>query len=319
MKKSVKMVLLIVTVATLIFPPTTEAACLSLGTDLFPDDSNQSVLFLQNYLVERGYLTATPNGHFGPATKAAVKAFQKTNGISQTGNVGPLTRNAISTNSCSSASAVNSVPSPSPTPTPTPMAPRNPITFPTTGDTLTTGKVYTITWNTPVPYVYDIVAEKSDGSSGGYIRHSASGGSSFSWRAGSVFSAATQSDITMATGTYRVRIVPASGLTTDNDPISGWFTLDAVPLSVSTVAPTAISADDFSSVVIVGSGFDRNTLVSIDSAYGQIMNTTYVAPDGKVLIFTVPTSVSRGSHSLYVSNRTPLATWQNAGTITVTK
>src|SRR4051812_3973898 len=66
--------------------------CLSLGTDLYPGDKNESVRFLQNFLVSRGYLAAVPNGVYGPATTAAVRALQKANNISTTGNVGPSTR-----------------------------------------------------------------------------------------------------------------------------------------------------------------------------------------------------------------------------------
>src|SRR3954468_21255743 len=76
------------------------ASCLSLGTDLFPGNKNESVRFLQKFLVERGYLTAAPNGVYGPATTAAVRAFQKANNITATGNVGPMTRNVIATKGC---------------------------------------------------------------------------------------------------------------------------------------------------------------------------------------------------------------------------
>lgn len=50
------------------------------------------VLRLQKILAQQGFLTATPNGHFGPATTAAVKKFQKAQGLSQLGTVGPATR-----------------------------------------------------------------------------------------------------------------------------------------------------------------------------------------------------------------------------------
>ncbi|MFZ2555532.1 MAG: peptidoglycan-binding protein, partial [Minisyncoccia bacterium] len=50
------------------------------------------VLELQKVLAAKGFLTATPNGNFGPATLAAVKAFQAVNGLEQIGTVGPKTR-----------------------------------------------------------------------------------------------------------------------------------------------------------------------------------------------------------------------------------
>ena len=55
---------------------------------------------LQAYLKDAGYLAATPNGNFGPATLAAVKAFQLANGVSATGFVGPATRAMIKLKSC---------------------------------------------------------------------------------------------------------------------------------------------------------------------------------------------------------------------------
>lgn len=59
------------------------------------NSSGADVLVLQKYLVAQGFLTATPNGHYGPATVAAVKKLQKANGIKQLGNVGPSTRNFL--------------------------------------------------------------------------------------------------------------------------------------------------------------------------------------------------------------------------------
>jgi peptidoglycan hydrolase-like protein with peptidoglycan-binding domain len=58
------------------------------------------VTVLQNFLNRAGYLSATPNGHFGPATMTAVRAFQANNYISATGTVGPMTRNAINERMC---------------------------------------------------------------------------------------------------------------------------------------------------------------------------------------------------------------------------
>jgi peptidoglycan hydrolase-like protein with peptidoglycan-binding domain len=57
--------------------------------------SGTEVLELQKRLKSEGYLTATPNGNYGPATVAAVKAYQKAKGLSQLGTVGPGTRAAL--------------------------------------------------------------------------------------------------------------------------------------------------------------------------------------------------------------------------------
>lgn len=50
------------------------------------------ILELQKALAAKGFLIATPNGNFGPATLAAVKAYQAANGLEQVGTVGPKTR-----------------------------------------------------------------------------------------------------------------------------------------------------------------------------------------------------------------------------------
>jgi spore germination protein YaaH len=62
--------------------------------------SGTDVKALQTQLSAKGYLTATPNGHFGPATLAAVKKFQCAQSIvcsgSSYGIAGPKTQAALS-------------------------------------------------------------------------------------------------------------------------------------------------------------------------------------------------------------------------------
>ena len=54
------------------------------------------VKILQEFLVSQGLVTAdNVTGVFGPATESAVKAFQKSRGIEETGMIGPETRAAI--------------------------------------------------------------------------------------------------------------------------------------------------------------------------------------------------------------------------------
>jgi peptidoglycan hydrolase-like protein with peptidoglycan-binding domain len=53
------------------------------------------VLRLQNILAKLGYLAATPNGNYGPATIEAVIKFQQAKGLAQLGVVGPATRAAL--------------------------------------------------------------------------------------------------------------------------------------------------------------------------------------------------------------------------------
>ena len=96
-----------------------QATCMNLPNDLFlgqnDSGSSGSILTLQNYLNSLGYLVATPNGHFGPATLLAVKAYQTANGISATGYVGPLTRALIDEKTCAGVTPSNTtVVNPSP-------------------------------------------------------------------------------------------------------------------------------------------------------------------------------------------------------------
>ena len=58
-------------------------------------DDGADVLKLQQFLVQQGFLSATPNGHYGSATVAAIKKFQKSHGVNQTGNVGTVTKGLL--------------------------------------------------------------------------------------------------------------------------------------------------------------------------------------------------------------------------------
>lgn len=69
---------------------------LSVGSE------NEEVYLLQEALSQNGYLIATPNGYFGPATRQAVVQFQRDNGLYTTGVVGEATRDAINNQLCSS-------------------------------------------------------------------------------------------------------------------------------------------------------------------------------------------------------------------------
>jgi lipoprotein-anchoring transpeptidase ErfK/SrfK len=53
------------------------------------------VLALQQRLVDLGYWLGTPDGVYGTATRHAVTAFQKTNGLSRDGVAGPVTLAAL--------------------------------------------------------------------------------------------------------------------------------------------------------------------------------------------------------------------------------
>ena len=57
--------------------------------------TGSDVLELQQYLYDLGYLEATPNGKFGPATDAALKKYQTENGLYADGIAGWGTMEAL--------------------------------------------------------------------------------------------------------------------------------------------------------------------------------------------------------------------------------
>lgn len=86
--------------ANVVYPryvsPATAASASAITKTLSRGLKNDAqVRFLQTFLVSKGFLTATPDGNFGPMTEAAVKKFQTANGVSPLGIVGPQTRALI--------------------------------------------------------------------------------------------------------------------------------------------------------------------------------------------------------------------------------
>jgi peptidoglycan hydrolase-like protein with peptidoglycan-binding domain len=81
---------------------------LSLGSK--DSKTGGDVTNLQVYLSQTGYLDVDPTGYFGNATKKAVQAFQRANGIAPQGNVGPYTRAKIKELSCNGPVAQQPVP-----------------------------------------------------------------------------------------------------------------------------------------------------------------------------------------------------------------
>ncbi len=67
----------------------------SIDTNLKYGMKGQAVIELQEFLIDKGFLTGTATGNFYTLTLKAVKRYQKENKISQTGYVGLDTRNLI--------------------------------------------------------------------------------------------------------------------------------------------------------------------------------------------------------------------------------
>ena len=93
---------------------------------------SDAVRAVQKRLKELGYYNGSADGDFGPATEAAVKAFQKANGLSADGKVGKQTlakmnaKTAISSKGTSSAGASKPTNTPKKTAKPTPKKTNTP-------------------------------------------------------------------------------------------------------------------------------------------------------------------------------------------------
>lgn len=154
MKRNILVVLFICSLG--VVSAQTSPSCVDLKTNLSRGAESNNVLILQNFLYAKGFLKATPNGYFGPGTFAGVKAFQKSVGLSQVGNTGPMTRAAIQKISCAASSleVKQSVPNVSTTTTPViqvPVATTSPIT------------VVQTTYPIPVLYSVDFITLFSGG------------------------------------------------------------------------------------------------------------------------------------------------------------
>lgn len=79
-------------VPTPIPPGPTTGGIYRFTADLEFGMENADVRQLQNVLVVKGYLRATPNGYFGPATRDAVTSWQLANGLPGSGFFGPMSR-----------------------------------------------------------------------------------------------------------------------------------------------------------------------------------------------------------------------------------
>lgn len=103
---------LVVTGGTSMLPPSamervlgSKTMCVILNTPLLSLEdkdvtTNGEVTELQNFLISKGMLFSSSTGYYGKWTAEAVKDYQRSKGIEQTGNVGVATKAAIKADSC---------------------------------------------------------------------------------------------------------------------------------------------------------------------------------------------------------------------------
>ena len=89
MKKNKYFSLILAAVITFAFLSAQAAVVLEIGS------SGPNVTKVQKRLIQYDYLNGTADGKFGAATQAAVKLFQRRNGLTVDGKVGPATAAAL--------------------------------------------------------------------------------------------------------------------------------------------------------------------------------------------------------------------------------
>ncbi len=83
------------------------ASTFNFASDLRLGAKGDAVTELQNRLTAEGVYSGPITGYFGQLTFAGVKAYQGKYGISQVGNVGPLTRARLNGSQVAGASTIN--------------------------------------------------------------------------------------------------------------------------------------------------------------------------------------------------------------------
>lgn len=316
--KKIYITLLLTLVVPALYYHRVEAAvvCTDLSVDFGSGVADSvkdgKVIQLQRFLKDQGYLSATPNGFFGPATLLAVKQFQTAEGFFATGYVGPLTRARIKTKSCVTTQSQT----PTPTPVNIPAAAVSKITNPQKNDTWLLGKTYTITWEKELFNRFDIVLENEQGVAQGFITSDSIAGKSFVWKAGTISLSNSDKTPVLGSGLYRIRIQDSSNGRGLQDQVSDWFTLKRQPMNVTSSMPSRVVFDSESALVLYGSGFTQETFLYLDNIRSLEANKLYVSGDGKVLVYALQKGTSVGTHTISLGNGYDVLS--NAATVTVT-
>lgn len=277
------------------FSQTVFAACVDITKDLGLNQVNTTndVIKLQTFLKNEGYFSGSATGTFGPATTASVKKFQNAQKIASTGLVGALTRAAIKAKTCTAQSTiVETVTTPK----------KYIITLPAEGSIIPLESTQKIRWNGTIKINNTLILENEQGVSQGYIALNGIENNQFDWKAGTVFSTQSQSEVIVDPGIYRIRIRSAYSGTTADDPLSAFFTLTTPTLKTTYVYPHTVRSQEATTVVLYGSGFNAKTRVSVDGPSHISTERLYSSPDGTTYMFVIPKTLSFGSHKLWIYN-----------------
>lgn len=288
--------------------------CIRLNNILSYGMNGSEVYSLQKYLGEMGYLKPVANGHFGVGTRDALKKFQKDNGITMTGQTGPITRSLIQKLSCSQDQKVtqqvidtkNTIKQNIDYSSFASMVGSDAVgtvSSPLASSSQTMGNKLTLVWNNIPGAVYDILLFDNSGNSAGYISSNVSGGT-FEWNVGHIFTSTNQEDQTVSPGIYRIVLRPSYS-TSAKAPVqySGLFTILGKPIVLNTLIPSVVSNGGKSSIAISGSGFDFSSVLYFGPFENNYKSSqTFVTKDGTLVVFSVPTYIPQGSYNVFVLN-----------------
>ena len=176
------------------------------------------------------------------------------------------------------------------------------VTLPTEGSRIPLESVQKIRWSGTIKINNTLILENEQGVSQGYIALNGIENNQFDWKAGTVFSTQSQSEVIVDPGIYRIRIRSAYSGTTADDPLSAFFTLTTPALKTTYVYPHTIHAQEATTIVLYGLGFNTKTRVSIDGPSYISTERLYTSPDGTVYVCVIPKTLSIGTHRLWIYN-----------------
>lgn len=277
--------------------------------------SEYQVTSLQKFLNESGYLSVPPTGRYGDMTVSAVKKFQSAQGISSVGAVGALTRAAIQKVSCVSVTATVQAPQVAsivnvpilPATTTSPVATPKPkylVTSPSSGEELTIGQKYSIRWSgSEKQFGIHIILLDEHGIAAGYVAANVYGGTNqYEWTVGNI-SISGRGEAVVAPGKYQINIIDTVTYGSALNIKSKVFEIKEIPLRANRILPSNAVADDKTTVMINGRGFNSLTRVNLEgSYYSQVVTPQYISPDGTFVGFLLPQYLRSGLYNVSVYN-----------------